>query len=36
MEPQAALISEEFDWEKLRRLRDDWQGKLLLKGILGS
>ena len=31
---QANLISGEFDWDALQRLRDRWHGKLLLKGIL--
>jgi len=37
-ESQAALLRREmdasFDWDDLRRLRDIWPGKLLIKGIL--
>ncbi len=33
-EQQKMLISTALDWEKIRRLRDAWPGKLLLKGIL--
>ncbi len=31
---QKLLISSRFDWDDFRRLRDKWDGKLLLKGIL--
>ncbi|PWJ15826.1 alpha-hydroxy acid oxidase [Jannaschia seohaensis] len=31
---QKTLITPSFDWESLRRLRDRWKGKLLVKGIL--
>jgi len=31
---QETLIGGTFDWEALRRLRDDWPGPLLVKGIL--
>ncbi len=31
---QAELISSSVSWETLQRIRDDWPGKLLIKGIL--
>ncbi len=31
---QAELISSTVNWDTLQRIRDDWQGKLLVKGIL--
>lgn len=31
---QAELISAELDWPTLKRIRDDWPGQLLVKGIL--
>jgi isopentenyl diphosphate isomerase/L-lactate dehydrogenase-like FMN-dependent dehydrogenase len=31
---QAELISSTLNWEILQRIRDDWPGKLLIKGIL--
>ncbi len=34
VELQKRMISPSFTWEDLRRLRDKWQGPLLLKGIL--
>jgi isopentenyl diphosphate isomerase/L-lactate dehydrogenase-like FMN-dependent dehydrogenase len=33
-ETQKRLISNDFGWDDLRRLRDAWKGPLLLKGIL--
>lgn len=35
-EIQQRLISKDFDWDDLSRLRDRWKGPLLLKGILHS
>jgi len=31
---QAELISPSVNWQTLQKIRDDWQGKLLIKGIL--
>ena len=31
---QKTLITPSFDWNDLKRLRDRWRGKLLVKGIL--
>ena len=31
---QAAMITGGFDWDDLKRVRDDWPGRLLVKGIL--
>ncbi len=31
---QSRLISSSFDWDELRKLRDRWQGNLVVKGIL--
>ena len=31
---QKSLITPSFNWDDLKRLRDRWQGKLLVKGIL--
>lgn len=33
-ENQKRMISNDFVWDDLQRLRDKWKGKLLLKGIL--
>lgn len=33
-ETQARMISARFVWEDLRRLRDRWQGPLIVKGLL--
>ncbi|GHG86202.1 alpha-hydroxy acid oxidase [Pseudodonghicola xiamenensis] len=29
----SARLDKDLTWEKLRRLRDDWQGRLIIKGI---
>ena len=31
---QASLVSAAFDWDGLKRLRDRWRGRLLVKGVL--
>ena len=33
-EVQKTLISPALDWDQLRRIRDRWKGRLLVKGIL--
>lgn len=33
-ENQKRMISNDFVWDDLRKLRDKWKGKLLLKGLL--
>ena len=34
VETQARMISNDFTWDDLRRLRDSWAGPMIVKGIL--
>jgi (S)-mandelate dehydrogenase len=34
VETQARMISNDFTWDDLRRLRDAWRGPMIVKGIL--